>query len=94
MTIVSYRTIHWSAAAKWIGELTLYPLTDHILRKDLLGSKTTLEDTVTELAGDEKEMFLDLISGMLQWLPEKRKTAKELLNHLFFEQIRSDRDRY
>lgn len=44
-----------------------------------------LADMVTELVGDEKEAFLDLASGMLQWMPEKRKTAKELLDHAFFE---------
>lgn len=46
-----------------------------------------LADTVTELAGDEKEVFLDFASGMLQWLPEKRKTAKELLKHAIFDDL-------
>ncbi|CAG9983552.1 unnamed protein product [Clonostachys byssicola] len=58
-----------------------------ILRKDLLREGMKLADTVTELAGDEKEMFLDFASGMLQWLPEKRKTAKELLEHPLLEEI-------
>lgn len=55
-----------------------------IFRKDLVGGKK-LPETVTELAGGEKERFLDLASGMLHWLPEKRKTAKELLLHPFFD---------
>ncbi|KAH9988758.1 kinase domain protein [Xylariaceae sp. FL0662B] len=59
---------------------------NQILRKDLVGGKK-LADTVTELAGDEKAQFLDLASGMLQWLPEKRKTAKELIEHPIFDDL-------
>ncbi|UNI23793.1 hypothetical protein JDV02_009591 [Purpureocillium takamizusanense] len=66
------------------------PITDHVLRDDLLGKKR-LADTVTELAGDEKEAFLDLASGMLHWLPEKRKTAKELLQHPIFDSLNNKR---
>lgn len=66
-------------------KLTCRTITDQILRKDLLGGERKLADTVTELAGEEKEEFLDLASSMLQWLPEKRKTAKELLQHSFFD---------
>lgn len=46
---------------------------------------------MTELAGDEKEEFLDFASGMLQWLPEKRKTAKELLQHPMFDSLNEKR---
>ena len=53
-----------------------------------------LADTVTELDGDEKAKFLDLASGMLQWLPEKRKTARELTRHPFFESINKTRAKY
>lgn len=66
------------------------PITGHVLRNDLLGTKK-LADTVTELAGDEREEFLDLASGMLQWLPEKRKTAKELLQHPIFDSLNKRR---
>ena len=31
------------------------------------------------LSGKNKEMFLNFIMGMLQWRPEDRKTAKQLL---------------
>ncbi|KAM4058090.1 kinase [Hirsutella rhossiliensis] len=51
-------------------------------------------ETVTELAGHEKEAFLDLASDMLQWLPEKRKTAKELLQHPIFDSLNRDRVRW
>ncbi|POR39058.1 Serine/threonine-protein kinase SRPK [Tolypocladium paradoxum] len=67
---------------------------NQILRKDLLGGGKKLADTVTELAGDEKEEFLDFASSMLQWLPEKRKTAKELLQHSFFDSLYKERERY
>lgn len=62
------------AAKKKRQELTRRLITGQILRKDLVGGKK-LADTVTELAGSEKEEFLDFASGMLQWMPEKRKTA-------------------
>lgn len=52
-----------------------------------------MTDTVTELAGDEKDILLDFASGMLQCLPEKRKTAKELLRHPFFDSFYKDRER-
>lgn len=68
-------------------------LLDEILRKDLIREGKRLTDTVTELAGDEKDTFLDFASGMLQWLPEKRKTAKELLQHTFFDSFYKDRQR-
>lgn len=38
---------------------------------------------MTVLTGHEKEAFLDFAAGMLQWLPENGKTAKELLEHPF-----------
>jgi serine/threonine protein kinase len=76
-----------------VEELTRHPITDQILRKDLLTGGEKLADTVTELAGDEKETFLDFASGMLQWLPEKRKTAKELLKHPFLDSFYRDRGR-
>jgi serine/threonine-protein kinase SRPK3 len=66
---------------------------DQILRKDLVGGGKKLADTVTELDADEKEAFLDFASGMLQWLPEKRKTAKELLQHPFLDSFYKDRAR-
>lgn len=43
----------------------------------------TLEDTVTRADGDEKAEFLRFARRMLQWLPEYRPTAKELLEDPF-----------
>ena len=31
------------------------------------------------LVGQEKELFFKFMRAMLEWLPEERKTAKELL---------------
>lgn len=39
----------------------------------------SLEDVVTRLEGSSKILFLQFIRSMLKWLPEKRKSAKELL---------------
>jgi hypothetical protein len=39
----------------------------------------SLEESVSTLDGESKEQFLNFISSMLQWLPEKRKQASELL---------------
>lgn len=38
-----------------------------------------LEDSEEFLEGKNKEMFMTFMRGMLQWRPEDRKTAKELL---------------
>lgn len=38
-----------------------------------------LDDTITMLSGDDKRNFLRFIARMLEWLPEDRATAKELL---------------
>lgn len=39
----------------------------------------SLEQSEKFLEGRNKEMFLAFMLGMLQWRPEDRKTAKELL---------------
>ncbi|RMD40228.1 hypothetical protein DV735_g4902, partial [Chaetothyriales sp. CBS 134920] len=66
----------------------------NILRTDLVQQKK-LADTITVLSGDEKEVFLDFASGMLQWLPEKRKTAaRELLQHPIFNALNESRARW
>lgn len=40
---------------------------------------TSLEEVETRLEGQDKALFLPFIRSMLKWLPEERKTAKELL---------------
>jgi serine/threonine-protein kinase SRPK3 len=41
----------------------------------------SLEDSEKRLDGKDEESFLDLRRGMLQWRPEDKKTAKQLLEH-------------
>lgn len=33
------------------------------------------------LEGDESKEFLHFLTGMLRWVPEERKSARELLQH-------------
>lgn len=79
---------------EWLRLIFQLFSTGQVMRKDLTVRTRKLEDTVTELAGDEKDVFLDFASSMLQWLPEKRKTAKELLQHKFFDSLEEERERY
>ncbi|KAL1858132.1 hypothetical protein VTK73DRAFT_7927 [Phialemonium thermophilum] len=51
------------------------------LHRDLVPVGHDLASTISSLHGDDKELFRDFIGHILQWLPEKRKTAKELLEH-------------
>lgn len=41
----------------------------------------SLEESEEQLEGENKALFLDFMRKMLQWVPEKRQTAKQLLNH-------------
>ena len=47
----------------------------------------SLEESETRLQGENKEVFLDFMRGMLQWRPEDRKTAKELLEHRWINEV-------
>lgn len=40
---------------------------------------TTLEENECFLEGENKDKFIKFVKAMLQWRPEDRKTAKELL---------------
>ena len=40
----------------------------------------SLEQLEETLEGKNKELFLNFMTSMLHWVPEHRKTAKELLN--------------
>jgi len=44
-----------------------------------------IAETVTLFQGAEKQQFLDFVSRMLQWQPEKRSTAKDLLEDPFLQ---------
>lgn len=49
--------------------------------ESLIPSVAKLEDFILSFEGEERQVFLDFIKNMLQWMPEDRKTAKELLQH-------------
>jgi len=49
------------------------------LHKDLIPTNAGLAESVLSLEGEDKRLFLQFIKEMLQWLPEDRKTARELL---------------
>lgn len=40
---------------------------------------TGLDSTITTLSSEDKMLFLEFVTRMLQWLPEDRPTASELL---------------
>jgi serine/threonine-protein kinase SRPK3 len=60
----------------------------------ILFASQRLEDTVPELAGDEKEAFLDFAVPLLRWLPEERKSPKDLLRHRFWQSFYADRAQF
>ena len=43
-------------------------------------NRLSLEDSEENLEGSNKELFLRFLRSMLRWVPEERKTAKELLD--------------
>ncbi|KAI9705040.1 MAG: hypothetical protein M1836_006823 [Candelina mexicana] len=55
----------------------------HLIPKGL-----SLANTITSLSGNEKAEFLDFVKKMLQWQPEKRKTAKELLDDPWLAEVK------
>jgi serine/threonine-protein kinase SRPK3 len=49
------------------------------MHKELIPTNVNLADSVTSLEAEDKRLYLKFVSKMLQWLPEHRSTAKELL---------------
>ncbi|KAK1764037.1 hypothetical protein QBC33DRAFT_572728 [Phialemonium atrogriseum] len=49
--------------------------------EDLVPTDLNIRDSVSSLQGDDNKLFLDFVGQMLNWLLEKRKTAKVLLDH-------------
>jgi serine/threonine protein kinase len=43
----------------------------------------SFESLTTSLTGEDKEMFLNFLSGLLCWLPEERLTAEQIYCHLW-----------
>ncbi|KAG6234561.1 hypothetical protein E4U25_005921 [Claviceps purpurea] len=59
-----------------------------MIRKDLIKEGKMLPQLLTDLTEEEKSEILDLAADMIQWLPEKRKTAAELLKHPVFLNVK------
>ncbi|KAG6072594.1 hypothetical protein E4U33_003204 [Claviceps sp. LM78 group G4] len=55
-----------------------------MIRKELIKEKKNLPGFFNDLTGKDRSQFVDLVHSMVQWLPESRKTAAELLQHPFF----------
>lgn len=68
--------------------LCMYPPTlihitaGNFLYNDLVPARK-LEDAVPSPETSDREAFLSFIKQMLTWLPEERKTARELMEHPF-----------
>ncbi|EED21898.1 hypothetical protein TSTA_091390 [Talaromyces stipitatus ATCC 10500] len=45
----------------------------------------SLEDTIPFLEENERENFLSFVGQIVTWLPEKRQTARELMDHPFLK---------
>jgi serine/threonine-protein kinase SRPK3 len=63
--------------------LTTINSTGEFLRKDLIPNYLKFADTITLFEVKEKIQFIAFVSRMLQWQPEKRSTAKDLLEDPF-----------
>ncbi|KAJ8067842.1 hypothetical protein OCU04_003436 [Sclerotinia nivalis] len=59
---------------KWIAEISIM--------EDM-----SLEKSELRLRGKNKDMFLELMQGMLQWRPEDRKTARQLIDDPWLNQV-------
>lgn len=57
---------------------------DEFRYKELIPSRR-LEDTIPFLEEKDREAFLSFARQMLTWLPEKRKIARELMDHQFLK---------
>ncbi|KAG6147150.1 hypothetical protein E4U22_000312 [Claviceps purpurea] len=55
-----------------------------MIRKDLIKEGKMVPQLLTELTNEDKTQFLRLLGDMIKWLPERRKSAAELLKHPFF----------
>ncbi|KAJ6155144.1 hypothetical protein N7470_005710 [Penicillium chermesinum] len=61
-----------TTASEWFGG-------PFLTRMDLIPHGLRIEDTVEAVQGEQKEEFLNFAKKMLRWLPDDRKTAKQLI---------------
>lgn len=60
-------------------ELTPSNIGTWIANEDAAVPCVSLESLEKRLSGQEKEFFIQFMRSMLKWLPEERRTAKQLL---------------
>lgn len=53
---------------------------DKLKNPDIVRQDFNLENSITKIDGENKKMFLKFVDRMLQWDPEERSTAGELLD--------------
>jgi serine/threonine protein kinase len=68
----------FSDRSRVIWRAFFYP-DGEFMRKDFIPTDVRLEDIILSLEGEDKRLFLVFVRRMLQWLPEDRATAKELM---------------
>ncbi|KAJ5415176.1 hypothetical protein N7465_003871 [Penicillium sp. CMV-2018d] len=67
-----------TTASEWFGG-PFFDGNGEFLHKDLIPRGLRIEDTVEALQGEQKDEFLNFAKKMLQWLPDDRKTARQLI---------------
>jgi len=65
-SVLTLNVFKLNLVGQWRGEIPL-------------PSATSLEESEENLDGSNKEAFLQFMRKMLQWQPERRQTAKQLL---------------
>jgi len=73
----------------WPCPVTNMSIIGKFLYEDLIPD-TNIADTITLLDEKERDNFLSFAKMMLAWLPEERKTARELQDHPFIQQEKED----
>ena len=58
--------------------IALIHTTGYFACPEIIPTHVKLDNCITCIAGEEKALFLNFVRKTLQWLPEDRKTAKEL----------------
>ncbi|KAK4096811.1 kinase-like protein [Parathielavia hyrcaniae] len=61
---------YWSEDGTWKGPVPV-------------PTDLSFESLCTPLTGQDKEMFLNFLSGLLHWLPEERLTTEQTCHHLW-----------
>lgn len=62
------------------------------LHEQMIPTELSLSNTVQSLDGEDKAQFVDFVKQILKWVPEQRRTAKELLEHPWLD-LKAERRR-